>query len=289
MISGPPARWTAPSTPPPPASDWLAALTIASTGSVVMSARCSVIRPEPIARSSASGAIDPAEAEARVMAPEPEGGAQCEVNAGLAAVVGHVVEVALRVRLFQVDRGWHELVVYGHNCDHCLNGSGGTEQVPVHRLRRGHRNCCGSLAQRGLHRARLRRIVELRRCAMCVDVAHLGSVLASALHRAQDAPPRSIAVGGGLRDVRGVGGRTVAGYLRVDASAPPARVLVFLEDDNARTLAHHEPVAVLVERTRGPFRLIVARRQRLHGIERGDADVRDRRLGATGNDHGGVT
>src|SRR5262245_46235660 len=37
MIAGPPARWIAPSTPPPPASASLAALTIASAGIRVMS------------------------------------------------------------------------------------------------------------------------------------------------------------------------------------------------------------------------------------------------------------
>lgn len=35
---GPAARWIAPSTPPPPSSEVLAALTMASTASVVMSA-----------------------------------------------------------------------------------------------------------------------------------------------------------------------------------------------------------------------------------------------------------
>src|SRR4029077_17440548 len=170
MISGPPARWTAPSTPPPPASDWLAALTMASTGRVVMSTRCSVIRPEPMARSCASGAIDAAEAEAGVVAAKAERGAQCEINAGLATGVGDVVEVALRIGLFQVDRRRHELVVYGHNRDHRLNGTGGAEQVPVHRLRRRHRNGGCGLAEGGLHGARLRGIVELRRRAMGVDV-----------------------------------------------------------------------------------------------------------------------
>src|SRR6266403_2984182 len=38
-ISGPPARWMAPSTPPPPSSVVLAAFTIASTASFVMSPR----------------------------------------------------------------------------------------------------------------------------------------------------------------------------------------------------------------------------------------------------------
>ena len=37
MIASPPARWIAPSTPPPPASAELAALTIASVGILVMS------------------------------------------------------------------------------------------------------------------------------------------------------------------------------------------------------------------------------------------------------------
>src|SRR6185369_9205752 len=35
--SGPAARWIAPSTPPPPSRDWLAALTMASTSSRVIS------------------------------------------------------------------------------------------------------------------------------------------------------------------------------------------------------------------------------------------------------------
>src|SRR5689334_9998883 len=39
MIAGPPARWIAPSTPPPPARWLLAALTIPSTASWVMSPR----------------------------------------------------------------------------------------------------------------------------------------------------------------------------------------------------------------------------------------------------------
>jgi hypothetical protein len=37
MIDGPPARWIAPSTPPPPASALFAAFTIASAAKPVMS------------------------------------------------------------------------------------------------------------------------------------------------------------------------------------------------------------------------------------------------------------
>ena len=44
MIAGPPARWMAPSTPPPPRRPLLAALTIASTAIRVMSPWTSRIR-----------------------------------------------------------------------------------------------------------------------------------------------------------------------------------------------------------------------------------------------------
>src|SRR5262245_55474390 len=44
MIAGPPARWIAPSTPPPPARWLLAALTMPSTASRVMSPRSSETR-----------------------------------------------------------------------------------------------------------------------------------------------------------------------------------------------------------------------------------------------------
>src|SRR5213083_2143130 len=50
--SGPAARWIAPSTPPPPSSDVLAALTMASTPSVVMSATMTSSRAPAIWRAA---------------------------------------------------------------------------------------------------------------------------------------------------------------------------------------------------------------------------------------------
>src|SRR5512143_2347885 len=65
-IRGPPARWIAPSTPPPPRSDELAALTIASASSPVMSPRTSSIVPRPNRRSIA--------APSRMVLWSPDGG-----------------------------------------------------------------------------------------------------------------------------------------------------------------------------------------------------------------------
>src|SRR5579864_31136 len=140
MISGPPARWTAPSTPPPPASDWLAALTIASTANVVMSARRSVSRPAPTRRSCCSSGIGALEPETGVVSAEAERRAEREIDRRFAPLVGHVVQVALRIGLVQVDRGWRVLVVNGHNGDDGFDGARGAEQVAVHRLGGRHRH-----------------------------------------------------------------------------------------------------------------------------------------------------
>src|ERR1700759_287510 len=53
--SGPAARWMAPSTPPPPSSDALAAVTIASTPSLVMSETMTSSRALPNWRAVMAG------------------------------------------------------------------------------------------------------------------------------------------------------------------------------------------------------------------------------------------
>ena len=67
--------------------------------------------------------------------------------------------------------------------------------------------------------------------------------------------------------------------------APRAsRDLELLEDHDAGAFAHHEAVAVLVERAAGLLRLVVARRERAHRREPADAHRRDRRFGSA-RDH----
>src|SRR5207237_967697 len=84
----------------------------------------------------------------------------------------------------------------------------------------------------------------------------------------------------GLRDVRRVGGKPVAGDLRVDLRAARLRMLELLEYDDAACLAHHEPVTLAVERTTRPLRIVVAPGERAHRPEAGDPALVDRGLGA---------
>ena len=112
-----------------------------------------------------------------------------------------------------------------------------------------------------------------------VDVlrAHAGVVHGHA-HRASGMLPGRIRLG----DVLGVGGDAVAAELRVDLRVPLLRVLELLENDDAAGLAHDEAVALGVERTARGLGVGVAPRERAHGSEATDADLRDPGLGAAG-------
>ena len=90
------------------------------------------------------------------------------------------------------------------------------------------------------------------------------------------------------RDVVGVGRDAGSRELRVDPGAARQGVLLGLEDQHARALAHDEAVAVGVPRTRGRRRVVVAPGEGLHRAERGDGDRVDRRLRATGDDDVGI-
>src|SRR5207237_3975355 len=88
-------------------------------------------------------------------------------------------------------------------------------------------------------------------------------------------------------DVARVGRRPIADELGDDRGSPVARRAQLLEDENARTLSHHEAVTGEIKRTAGPARLDIARRDRTRRTEggqrqRGDAGLtaaRDHRHG----------
>ncbi len=90
-------------------------------------------------------------------------------------------------------------------------------------------------------------------------------------------------------DVIGVARQAVADHLGIDLRAARLGVLIFLEHDHARALAHDEAVAVPVVGPAGFLRLVVeigAERARLG--EAGDADRADRRFGAAGEHDVGI-
>src|SRR5439155_20596931 len=72
------------------------------------------------------------EEERRVRAAEPERVRQRVLHRHRALLVRYVIEVALLVRMLEVDRGRHELMMHGERRDAGLEPAGGAEKVPGH-------------------------------------------------------------------------------------------------------------------------------------------------------------
>ena len=119
-----------------------------------------------------------------------------------------------------------------------------------------------------------------------VDLARIDAgVFEGHLHRACRVTARWIRLGHVLR----VGRKPVAGDLGVDLGATGARAFELLEHEHRARLAHHEAVALRVERPAGTLRIFVATRERAHRTEAGDPDLVDRRLGPAAEHHVGAT
>ena len=111
------------------------------------------------------------------------------------------------------------------------------------------------------------------------DEADLGRARAGVLERGAHRAQRAGALVVGLDHVEGVVGGAVADDAPEHRGAARAGVLLALEDQHRRALAHHEAVAARVEGARD-----AVARERAHAPEGGDAQRRQRRLGAAGDD-----
>ena len=88
----------------------------------------------------------------------------------------------------------------------------------------------------------------------------------------------------GLSDVSGVAGCAEANHFAVDSSPTFAGVLEFFEYQQARAIGKHKAIAVLIERSAGPMRLIITGRKRPHVGESAHPDPGNRRFGSA-RDH----
>ena len=102
-------------------------------------------------------------------------------------------------------------------------------------------------------------------------------------------PEPAIAIFGRSGDVVGVARKAIAQNLGIDFCAARLGVLVFLEHDHTRALAHDKPVAIrVIGPAGGPGIVRALGAERLAGVEPRDADLADRRLGPAGDHHVGI-
>src|SRR5690606_35718936 len=143
-------------------------------------------------------------------------------------------------------------------------------------------------AQRRLDRQRLGQVAGRRGRAVRIDVADLAGIDARVLDRIAHAARGALATLARRGHVVRVAAHAEADQLAVDARTARLGLVVVLEHEDARAVAHDEAVAALVPGPRGLLRLVVAGRQRLHRAEAAQRGRRGRVLGAAGDHRVGL-
>ena len=120
---------------------------------------------------------------------------------------------------------------------------------------------------------------------MCIDVVDVLRIDVPVLHREPHAALRAVAIFGREGDVVGVGVHAKPGELCIDGGAARHRVGSLLQDEYPGAFAEDEPIALLVPRSTGPFRLIVSRGERSSGCEATEAGRGSCHFGPSGDHH----
>ena len=119
--------------------------------------------------------------------PEPEGVGQDDPHIRLAGLVGHIVQVALRVGVFIVDGGVDRPIDYGPDAGHRLKRPRRPQGVAYHRLGGADGDLVSLLSEQAPNGGSLHGIVKERGCAVGIDVVNLlqahSGVLQSPTHR----------------------------------------------------------------------------------------------------------
>src|ERR1700733_2367268 len=154
-----------------------------------------------------------------------------------------------------------------------------------HGFRRTDGNFFGARTENAFQRFGFDGVADGRGSSVRVDVADVVRRNVAVFQRGKRHAIAAIAVFGGLRDVVGVAGHSVADNFRENCCAAALRVFKRLQNHHAGTLADDESIAIGVERPAGVLGIVIARRESAHGRESADAHGRDGGFGAPGDHH----
>ena len=186
---------------------------------------------------------------------------QRNVERMLDRLVGHVVQTALGIGIFEIHGRRNLLVHQRQHGDACLKPARAAQQVAGHRFRAADLQLVAQcvLAKHPLDRQRLVAIARRRRRCMRVDVAHFFGANAGVFQRGSHAALRARALGCDARHVIRVGAHAVADHFGQNLRSARLRKLQLLQNQDARALADDKSVAILVEGAAGVGGIVVAR------------------------------
>ena len=155
----------------------------------------------------------------------------------------HEIQIAIWVRIFEIEIGRRPAVLQGQNAKNRLDDARRAEQMAGVRFRRGHRDFS---SQSRCDAARFNRVVLARRGAMRVDVANFWRARFS--QRVFDGARDGIAVGRHRSEVRGIAVQRGAAQKRVDFRAAISRVRFVFQNQKSFAPRGQKSVAPRVER-----------------------------------------
>src|SRR6185312_7830469 len=173
--------------------------------------------------------------------------------------VRHVIEIALGVWKFVVNGRRRNLIADCQYGNSRFQSARAPQQVSGHRLGRTDRQLFGMLAEGMLDGYRFGLIAQASRSAVRIDVLHFRWFDARIAHGIAHHAKPAVSILGRSRNVKGVRAHSVPYDLRQNARAAPFRMLQFFQYQDSGTFTDDEPIALLVPRTRGALRLLVAR------------------------------
>ena len=184
----------------------------------------------------------------------------------------------------EIERRRHDLVANGKNAEDALDRPRAAQQMPDGRLGAAHRCAAQIVAEDAPGRCQLDRVGH-GRGAVGVDIVDVAwgqpGLAERHAHRIFGAHPVGVRSG----DVIGVARQAVSDHLGINGRAARLGMLIFLQHDNARALAHDEAVAVPVIGAAGLLGPVVIAHVQGAGLgETGNPDRADGRLGAA-RDH----
>ena len=181
--------------------------------------------------------------------------------------VGNVIQIADGIRKFIVDGGRQDVFAQNPRADHRLQRAGRAEQVAGHGLGGRDGNLVSLLPEDRLDGDRFAFVVQRGGRAVRVDVTDVACAESRVFQGEAHGQGRARAVLGGRGDMVRVVRDAVAAELAQDVRAARLGVFERFQDQDAPALRHQESVTLFVERTRGFFRFIVARRERAHHVQ----------------------
>src|SRR6266850_64783 len=230
------------------------------------------------------------EDQRRILGSEADAIRQRIAHPGLARNQGNVIEIALRVRVFEIQRRWNQAFAHGKQNGAQAGGAAGALRMSEHGLRRAHRNARSHFAKAAPDGSRFDAIVELGGRAVEIHIVDVAAPQACIFKRHLHGAGRLDAGFVQTHAMVRIACRTVSHDLRIDPRATRLRGFFGLDDINPCALAKHKPVAIGGKRSRALFRVVVPRLgQDSHQTEARKNSRRERRVRPAANDDVGAS